>query len=165
MPGIFSAGHLAMMDPQEKIFGDKVGGFQWCLDDKDDQKALTTMHDQFQPFRDIVSLVSGQEWSTVIQENQKFDGTIFRFPLRTEASKISDNLYNSEKVVELYDSFIADADLSLLFLKHVTTVSLIHVDVDGAVTTRLKVNSTVSQDVNIESNSSVTEGCTRIDHR
>lgn len=162
MPSIFSSGHLGFMDPQEKVFGERNGGFRWSLDDAEHQEVLTTMHDQFQPFRDIVSLVSGQEWSEVITEDQHFDGTIFRFPLRNEASDISDNLYDSDKVVDLFNSFIADADLSLLFLKNVTSVSLIHIDVHGTVNTRLEVKSSVSTDVVLESDEeSIVEGSTR----
>ncbi|XP_069554684.1 sacsin isoform X2 [Brachyistius frenatus] len=162
VPSIFSSGHLGLMDPQEKIFGDRNGGFQWSLDDAEHQEALMTMRDQFQPFRDIVSLISGQEWSKVVMEDRHFDGTIFRFPLRNEASEISDNLYDSDKVVELFDSFIADADLSLLFLKSVNSVSLIHIDVNGTVNTRLEVKSSVPADVLLESeDESVIEGLTR----
>ena len=162
MPSIFSSAHLGLLDPQEKIFGDRNGGYLWSLDDPEHQDALTFMHDQFQPFRDIVSLVSEQEWSKVIMEDQYFDGTIFRFPLRNETSEISDNLYDSDKVVELFDSFIADADQSLLFLKNVTSVSLIHIDVHGTVNTRLKVISSVPTDVVLKSeDESVIESLTR----
>ncbi|XP_042350211.1 sacsin isoform X2 [Plectropomus leopardus] len=162
VPSIFSSEHLGLMDPQEKIFGERRGGFLWSLDDEEHQEALMNMHDQFQPFRDIVSLVSRQEWSKVIMEDQHFDGTIFRFPLRKSASDISDNLYNSDKVVDLFDSFIADADLSLLFLKNVTSVSLIHIDVHGTVNTRLEVKSSVPTDVVLKSEyDSVIEGSTR----
>ncbi|XP_034741418.1 sacsin [Etheostoma cragini] len=162
VPSIFSSEHLGFMDPQEKIFGERKGGFLWSLDDAEHQEALMTMHDQFQPFRDIVSLVSGQEWSKVIMEDQHFDGTIFRFPLRKEASDISDNLYDSDKVVELFNSFIADADLSLLFLKNVTSVSLKHIDVHGNVNPRLEVKSSVRTDVVLESeDDSIIEGSTK----
>ncbi|XP_053295044.1 sacsin [Pleuronectes platessa] len=162
VPSIFSSAHLGLLDPQEKIFGDRNGGYLWSLDDPEHQEALTFMHDQFQPFRDIVSLVSEQEWSKVIMEDQRFDGTIFRFPLRNETSEISDNLYDSDKVVELFDSFIADADQSLLFLKNVTSVSLIHIDVHGTVKTRLKVISSVPTDVVLKSeDESVIESLTR----
>ncbi|XP_049449218.1 sacsin [Epinephelus fuscoguttatus] len=161
VPSIMSSEHLGMMDPQEKIFGERQGGFLWSLDDAEHQEALTTMHDQFQPFRDIVSLVSRQEWSKVITEDQHFEGTIFRFPLRKEASDISDNLYDSDKVEELFDSFIADADLSLLFLKNVTSVSLIHIDVRGTVNTRLEVKSSFPTDVLKPEDKLIIEGSTR----
>jgi len=162
VPSIFSAGHLGSLDPQEQIFGERNAGYLWSLADAEHQEALMTMHDQFQPFRDIVSLVSKQEWSKVVMEDQKFEGTIFRFPLRNEASEISDNLYDADKVVELFDSFIADADLSLLFLKNVTSVSLIHIDVHGTVNPRLNVKSSVPTDVILRTeDKSIIEGSTR----
>ncbi|XP_014850900.1 PREDICTED: sacsin-like, partial [Poecilia mexicana] len=160
VPSIFSSGHLGLMDPQEEIFGDK--GFRWFLDEPDDQEALLTMHDQFQPYRDIVSVVGKQEWSTII-EDQYFSGTLFRFPLRNKASEISDNLYDSDKVFELFDSFIADADLSLLFLKSVSSVSLIHISRDGTINTRLEIKSSEPTEVLLkQKDESDVEGLTRI---
>lgn len=148
------------MDPQQKIFGDV--GFLWSFEDPDDQEALMTMHDQFQPFRDIVSLVSKQDWSEVVREDQHFDGTIFRFPLRHKASEISDNLYNSHRVADLFESFITDADLSLLFLKNVTSVKLVHVSVNGTVNTKLEVKSSAHTDAVLKSgHQSVADGSTR----
>uniref|UniRef100_A0AAV2K058 Sacsin/Nov domain-containing protein n=1 Tax=Knipowitschia caucasica TaxID=637954 RepID=A0AAV2K058_KNICA len=55
LTSILSAGHLGMMDPQEQVFGAKTGEL-WSLDDEDHQQEFTTMHDQFQPFQDIVAL-------------------------------------------------------------------------------------------------------------
>lgn len=118
----------------------------WSLDDPDHQQSLMTLRDQFQPFRDIVSLVQRQEWDEAIVEDQHFDGTIFRFPLRNKASEISDNLYDSNRVIDLFNSFIADAELSLLFLRNVTSVSLVHIHADGTVNTRLKVKSSQLND-------------------
>ncbi|XP_038149243.1 sacsin-like [Cyprinodon tularosa] len=159
VPSIFSSGHLGLMDPQEEIFGDK--GFLWFLNDPEDQESLMTMQDQFQPYRDIVLLVGKQEWSKII-ENQYFPGTIFRLPLRNKASEISDNLYNSDKMVDLFDSFIADADLSLLFLKSVNSVSLVHISEDGTVNTRLEVKSSEPKEVALkQGDESDTEGLTR----
>lgn len=162
VPSIFSSGYLGFMDPQENIFGEGKGGFRWSLDDEEHQEALMTMHDQFQPLRDIVSLVSEQEWSKVITDDRHFEGTIFRFPLRNKKSEISDNLYDSKKVVELFNSFIADAELSLLFLKNVTSVSLVHISEDGTANTRLEVKASVpAGDFLGSGDTSVVESLTR----
>ncbi|XP_076026169.1 sacsin-like [Genypterus blacodes] len=161
VPSIFSSGHLGLLDPQEKLFGKGNGGSRWSLADTEDQEMLMTLHDQFQPFRDILSLVNKPQWSKIIMEDKHFDGTIFRFPLRNETSDISDKLYDSDKVVELFDSFIADAHLSLLFLRHVTSVSLIHINKDSSVNTRLKVTSSTNTDVILEpEEESVVKGST-----
>ncbi|KAM4608841.1 LOW QUALITY PROTEIN: sacsin-like [Polymixia lowei] len=151
VPSIFSSGHLGLLDPQEKLFGRGNGGFQWSLADTEDQETLMTLNDQFQPFQDIVSLVRKQKWADIIMKDQQFDGALFRFPLRNEASDISDNLYDSERVAQLFDSFIADADLSLLFLKNVTSVSLIQIKTDNSVNVRLEVTCSHSTDVVLES--------------
>ncbi|XP_015241572.1 PREDICTED: sacsin-like [Cyprinodon variegatus] len=47
VPSIFSSGHLGLMDPQEKIFGERNGGFLWSLDDEEHHESLIRMHDQF----------------------------------------------------------------------------------------------------------------------
>ncbi|KAL2081508.1 hypothetical protein ACEWY4_023361 [Coilia grayii] len=140
VPCIFSSKYLGLLDPQEKIFGDGEGGFRWSLDDDDERSELLTLKDQFQPLRDIVQQVSNTTWEKAIEEDQYFKGTLFRFPLRSESSEISDNLYDSQKVVELFDSFIADADISLLFLRHVSSVSLMHIDSCGSAVVRLRVS-------------------------
>ncbi|XP_076152503.1 sacsin-like [Alosa pseudoharengus] len=140
MPYIFSSKYLGLLDPQEKIFGDGEGGYRWSLDDDEDRNVLFTSRDQFQPLRDIVKQVSDSTWEKTIEEDQFFKGTLFRFPLRCESSEISDNLYDSDKVVQLFDSFIADADISLLFLRHVSNVSLMHIDPCGSVAVKLKVS-------------------------
>lgn len=50
---------------------------------------------------------------------------MFRFPLRTVESPLSDTLYDGERIGELFNSFEADAHLLLLFLKNVQSVELL----------------------------------------
>ncbi|XP_036395895.1 sacsin-like [Megalops cyprinoides] len=141
LPCIFSGKHLGMLDPQEKIFGERKGGFQWSLEDDEDRETLLSRQDQFQPFRDILQKVSGKTWKDVVGKDRIFSGTVFRFPLRNDPSDISDNLYDSERMLELFDSFIADADISLLFLRNVSSVSLKHISSNGSVIDRLKLSA------------------------
>ena len=61
-----------------------------------------------------------------------FPGTFFRFPLRRQPSQLSGTLYNKQKVLELFESFQADADTVLLFLKSVQGVSLHVREADGS---------------------------------
>ncbi len=57
--------------------------------------------------------------------NGHFEGTIFRFPLRIEASEISkDVYYDDHRVLDLFRSFETDSELSLLFLKHVQSIEV-----------------------------------------
>ncbi|XP_051565732.1 sacsin [Myxocyprinus asiaticus] len=140
LPSVFSSKHLAIFDPQKMMFGDEQEGYRWSLDDEEDRESLLNLRDQFQPFQNIVGQVNNCSWETVISEDQYFKGTLFRFPLRNEASEISDNLYDSKKVTELFDSFIADADISLLFLRNVSSITLLHIDTSGSCKQRLKVS-------------------------
>ena len=53
-----------------------------------------------------------------------YNGTIFWFPLRAAQSELSDNLYEKDKVLDLFKSFKAEAVDSLLFLKCLSRVEL-----------------------------------------
>ncbi|KAK9969886.1 hypothetical protein ABG768_028027 [Culter alburnus] len=122
------------------MFGEDEEGYRWSLNDEEDRESLLNLRDQFQPFQNVLSQVSSCSWEKVISEEQYFKGTLFRFPLRNEASEISDNLYDSTKVTQLFDSFIADADISLLFLRNVSSITLLHIDTNGFCNNRLKVS-------------------------
>lgn len=122
------------------MFGDDEEGYRWSLNDEEDRESLLNLRDQFQPFQNVLSQVNSCSWEKVISEEQYFKGTLFRFPLRNEASEISDNLYDTTKVTQLFDSFIADADISLLFLRNVSSITLLHIDTNGFCNNRLKVS-------------------------
>lgn len=124
------------------MFDDEREGYRWSLDDEEDRKHLLEFTDQFKPFQDIVNLVydSPCSWEKIINESY-FKGTLFRFPFRREASEISDNKYDSRKAAQLFDSFIPDADISVLFLRSVSSISLLHIDPNGVVTNRLYVSA------------------------
>ena len=160
VPWILSSDHLALLDPHERLFGQGHGGYQWSLADKKDQETLKSFEDQFRPFQNIVEHLVQKQWTEVL-EDQHFDGTLFRFPLRNEISKISDNLYNSDKVAQLFNSFIADAELCPLFLKSVQSVSLIHVTADSSVNVMLEVTSLCSEEVLESSDGSIMKSSTR----
>ena len=60
-----------------------------------------------------------------------YDGTIFRFPLRSPhaISKLSETTYSSEKVFQdLFCSLEEEAEMLLLFLKNITSISLYEYD-------------------------------------
>ncbi|KAK2849709.1 hypothetical protein Q7C36_008492 [Tachysurus vachellii] len=142
LPSVFSSKHLAVFDPQQLMFDDEREGYRWSLDDEEDRKHLLEFTDQFKPFQDIVNLVceNACAWEKIINEGY-FKGTLFRFPLRHEASDISDNLYDSKKATQLFDSFLPDADISVLFLRSVSSISLWHIDSNDTVTIRMNVSA------------------------
>ncbi|ERE91622.1 sacsin [Cricetulus griseus] len=135
VPCIFSGDQIGMLDPHQTLFGPHESGQCWNL--KDDSKEMNELPDQFAPFIGVFG--STKETFT----NGSFPGTFFRFPLRLQPSQLSSNLYTKQKVLELFDSFRADADTVLLFLKSVQTVSLHVREADG--TERLVFRVTASE--------------------
>lgn len=112
-----------MLDPHQTLFGVHESGQCWNL--KTDIKEITELADQFAPYFGIF----GSSENTI--KNGNFPGTLFRFPLRLKPSQLSGNIYNKEKVLELFESFKADADTVLLFLKSVQKISLHLRESDG----------------------------------
>ncbi|KAM9468720.1 sacsin [Clarias gariepinus] len=123
VPSIFSGDQIGMLDPHQMLFGVHESGQCWNL--KTDIKEITELNDQFAPYFGIL----GSSEQTIKDGN--FPGTLFRFPLRMKPSQLSSNVYNKEKVLELFESFKADADTVLLFLKSVQKVSLHVRESDG----------------------------------
>ncbi|XP_077312337.1 sacsin-like, partial [Lithobates pipiens] len=133
-PAIFSSKNIGFLDPQERIF--RRGGRLWNLEKE--RQDLEESSDQFQPFQKALEALGLGPWEEILNSGH-FNGTLFRFPLRLDPSEISDNIYDSERVQELFDSFVRDASISLLFLRHVTRVALKNIDRSGALTTLLTV--------------------------
>jgi len=74
--------------------------------------------DQFKPYTSLIN-------KEILAEGQ-YKNTLFRFPLRTKASKLSDTVYDSKHLMDVLESFQAEAHLVLLFLKHITRIRIYH---------------------------------------
>lgn len=112
-----------MLDPHQTLFGVHESGQCWNM--KTDIKEITELSDQFSPYFGIFGI------SEKNIKEANFPGTLFRFPLRLKPSQLSSNIYNKEKVLELFESFKTDADTVLLFLKSVNKISLHVRESDG----------------------------------
>ncbi|KAM9318083.1 sacsin [Pholidichthys leucotaenia] len=138
VPSIFSGDQIAMLDPHQSLFGVNESGQCWNL--KSDIKEITELADQFAPYFGIL----GSSEQTIQDGN--FPGTLFRFPLRIKPSLLSGNIYNKEKVLELFESFKADADTVLLFLKSIQKISLHVRESDGTERMLFQVTATENTD-------------------
>uniref|UniRef100_A0A8C5KVP0 Sacsin n=1 Tax=Jaculus jaculus TaxID=51337 RepID=A0A8C5KVP0_JACJA len=147
VPCIFSGDQIGMLDPHQALFGPHESGQCWNL--KDDSKEISELSDQFAPFIGVFG--STKETFT----NGSFPGTFFRFPLRLQPSQLSSNLYTKQKVLELFDSFRADADTVLLFLKSVQDVSLHIREADGTEKLVFRVTASENQALKHERPNSV----------
>ncbi|KAJ8400343.1 hypothetical protein AAFF_G00397260 [Aldrovandia affinis] len=142
VPSIFSGDQIGMLDPHQTLFGPHESGQCWNL--KSDIKEITEHADQFCPY---VGLFGSSEQTL---KEGSFPGTLFRFPLRVKPSQLSANIYNKEKVLELFESFKADADTVLLFLKSVQEVSLHVRESDGTERTLFRVTASEDSDRKLE---------------
>lgn len=142
VPSIFSGDQIAMLDPHQTLFGVNESGQCWNL--KTDIKEITELADQFAPFLGVFGS------SEKNMRDGSFPGTLFRFPLRTRPSQLSSNIYNKEKVLELFESFKADADTVLLFLKSVQKISLHVRESDGTERMLFQVTATDRSDDKLE---------------
>lgn len=119
LPSIVSSSQIGVIDPHEEYFGDgkdRRTGHRWRL--KEDRAVMDSIPDQFLPYKGIFDCTDD-----VFSEGT-YNGTLFRFPLRTAPSKLSRTLYSAEKVHTLFESFMADAHLVLLFLQYLESIEL-----------------------------------------
>ena len=119
MPSLLSESQIGFIDPLEVHFSDKRcrrTGKRWRL--REDRMAMEEIAHQFIPYKGIFGC--GDE----VFSQGFYDGTLFRFPLRSTPSELSETLYSAEKVGTLFESFKADAHLMLLFLQHLESIEL-----------------------------------------
>ncbi|XP_038058754.1 sacsin-like [Patiria miniata] len=125
MPCIISGNKIGFLDPLEKHFihdphtNTKYKGRRgkkWKMT----ADLLAKFPDQFSPY--LIDLFHCNHKNF---DNGKLEGTIFRFPLRTSESRISKSVFsNHKRVHDLFSSFQRDAEISLLFLKHVESITV-----------------------------------------
>ena len=119
LPSVLSGDRLFIIDPHEKYFkvnGAATSGYTWNLTKQ--QAEVRRLAHQFDPYRDLF------DCSQRSFDDGRFDGTMFRFPIRLASSPLSDLVYTHEKVMELFSSFESNAYLVLVFLKNVEEIVL-----------------------------------------
>ena len=119
LPSVMSTSQIGVIDPHEKCFGEigeRRTGYSWDI--RNDRDIMNTIPDQFAPYRGVF------DFPEDIFTRGSYKGTLFRFPLRTEPSKLSETLYSAEKVNDLFNGFMVDAHLVLLFMQHLESIEL-----------------------------------------
>ena len=119
LPTIISGEWLCYMDPQKKIWrGDP--GHKYKLTSNRSQ-----YRDSFSPFTFTDHCSLGM--------HQRYNGTIFRFPLRNMPSDLSDKIYVVAKLTELLKALKDDAAILLLFLRYVEKIEVFTINVSSHV--------------------------------
>ena len=97
---------------------------------------LNEFKDQFIPF-------CGLFQCDIFGETKKFNGTIFRFPFRTEQtarkSKISQEVYLKERIDKLVKAFCNQSSEMLIFLHNINSISLYEIKQENAMECLLHV--------------------------
>ena len=97
---------IGILDPQEEIW--------------ENQSGESYAFSEVQNFKDTIA-----PYNKICDFSQSFSGTLFRFPLRTKNSKLSNNCHTISSLRKLFDAFIKEAHCLLLFLKSVVSVQII----------------------------------------
>ncbi|KAF5349962.1 hypothetical protein D9756_009229 [Leucocoprinus leucothites] len=120
-PHILSGPYLALLDPQHdfaEFMGVKLGGVK-----------LNIVKDREQ-YRDHLS--SFNAFSSDLEMDLPFNGSIFRLPLRKSPSQIGNRPIQPDEISKLLKDFaLEELNVALLFLRHVTSVEIYEINVDG----------------------------------
>ena len=106
---------IAFLDPHEKHFGKGETGQQFSLK----KQLLQVYRDQFLPYENVLHCTISTQF---------YNGTLFRFPLRSEPSDLSKTNYTPEKVRQLFDALKKEASVILLFLKNIEQITLFEIN-------------------------------------
>ena len=136
VPAIISADKFAFLEPQEQIW-ERESGRSFSLQELSGSDHLTSLHG-----------IAGFDAGSTVH----YPKTLFRFPLRSAASSLSDNIYTIEKVNELISALKSEAKLLLLFLRSVHTIEVYNIDQQGRHTLsfQVKVADSCVQDLKIK---------------
>ena len=128
VPSILSGGSLVFLDPHRKNIRGTTENAPGIKMKVPSREVFGRFPDQFAPFVQ-------PEFKSDLEK--AYDGTLFRFPLRKEASArqsdISTTTHTAESIMLLLASFADTSAELLLFLKHVRKVRVLVREEDGTV--------------------------------
>ena len=120
VPSFVSRSRLQLLDPLTKFLTDATSASSTGIlfDFVKEQEALATFYaDQIAPYDGIFGC-------KVLGAMEGFDGTLFRFPFRSEASELSQKVFQREQIDQLKDVLINQGDTLLVFLQHLRRIEL-----------------------------------------
>ena len=107
---VLSGSQFIYLDPMVHTLSSEVLMFDF--QNKEDQSVFLNFSD-FSLFKSIFKV-----------NEEGFNGTLFRFPLRQHKSELSEYCYNNNQLNILIQSFKKDGYLNLLFLKNIKSIEL-----------------------------------------
>lgn len=128
LPSFVSGTHLVYLDPHGKYLKDVIRkernpGIKLNLRNR---VMLRKLENQFKPYQNVFGFSS-----SIFTENKIYEGTLFRFPLRTKrqarASEISNKEYSSKEMEKLMKQFCRTCGNMILFTQNVRQIKIFHV--------------------------------------
>ncbi|KAF9446298.1 hypothetical protein P691DRAFT_733572 [Macrolepiota fuliginosa MF-IS2] len=120
-PHILSGQSLAILDPKHEfaeVSGVRIGGVK------------LNVQEHFQKYAD--HLTAFDSLLPYSDRGSYFDGAIFRLPLRTTPSQISTKIISPDEISDLLRDFaMEELDISLLFLRSVSSIEIYEISADG----------------------------------
>ena len=132
VPSFISDNYFTVFDPHMSYLGSRVSAGQpgMQIDMKEIYKNLDVFKDQFVPYCGLLGF-------DVAKTQKGYHSTLFRFPFRNDhtarKSKISETIYDKERVKNLCDTLKKSAPDLLVFLQNVKEISLYELEADSSV--------------------------------
>ena len=120
VPSFVSRSRLQLLDPLTRFLTDATSASSpgILFDFVEEQEALTAFYaDQIAPYDGIFGC-------KVLGAMEGFDGTLFRFPFRSEPSAISKRVFKKEQISQLKDVLMTQGEKLLIFLQHLGRIEL-----------------------------------------
>ena len=149
VPMFYSRNYFVIFDPHTSYLGKAIKNKRkpgMKIDLNKDVKRLRKFTNQFKPFNGIFGCDLHLD-----KEDNSFDGTLFRFPLRTseqaERSEIKKLPYDDQQMRELFLMLVKGAKTLLLFTQNVLHVSVFSLTAsqDQKATLLFQVNKSLAQ--------------------
>ena len=123
VPSFLSGESLVIFDPHTTYLGKalpgKSPGLRIKLNNEKNRRMVKRLRNQFKPFEDIFGCEP-------LHESIRYNGTLFRLPLRNKKGQISDIIYRNEEIKDLLCKVKEFSSNLLIFSQSVTEFKLFH---------------------------------------
>ncbi|XP_045166737.2 sacsin-like [Mercenaria mercenaria] len=119
VPSFVTGSHFVIFDPHTTFLGKALEGKRPGLKINLNGNLIDLFRNQFKPFESVFGC-------KLTNCTPYFDGTLFRLPLRNRASDISDTVYTSSQVKELFAKIMSLSANMLIFNQHIHEIKIFH---------------------------------------
>ena len=148
VPSFVSKDKLVIFDPHTTYLGDAIRdkskpGVKINIGGRRDR--LKHFKDQFKPYHEVFGCNMD-----LSQRMSSFDGTLFRFPLRTKEQSVKSEIkslhYDNNEMKELLQLLVKNGHNLLLFTQNVRKISIYHLPSEAKSPTEMKELATIKRE-------------------